>query len=106
MNELQKSIKYTINRAIGWRTELQPKFPDDPRNPLAVELLTQFSEDVDNMTPDQLGKVAPYFSWIDEHWHIKLRNAVRRVGYQRTIKTFDGFLSALVSDIQKAKVAA
>lgn len=105
MTEIQKSIKHQINRTIPWRTELQSRFPDDPRNETAVDLLEQFSVDVDNMTAEQLEKVASHFSW-DETWYSTLRNVVRRVGYQRTIQTFDGFLDSLAINLKQAKAAA
>jgi hypothetical protein len=104
--ELKKSVKYSIDRAIPWRAGLQSKFPEDPRNPLAVELLTMFLADAENMTEEQLAKLEPHFSWVDEHWHATLRTVVRRVGYQRTIKTFDDFVNTLVSYLQHVKAAA
>jgi hypothetical protein len=104
--ETQRSIKYAISRAIPWRTEIQTKYPDDPRNPLALERLKAFVVNVDNMTPAQVEKVAPYFNLVDEHWHLTLRAVVRRVGYQRSMKTFDNFLDTLVYYLQQAKVAA
>jgi hypothetical protein len=104
--ETQRSIKYAISRAIPWRTEIQTKYPDDPRNPLALERLKAFAVDVDNMTPAQIERVAPYFNWVDEHWHLTLRAVVKRVAYQRSMKTFDNFLDTLVSYLKQAKVAA
>ncbi|WP_439404743.1 hypothetical protein ACNJX9_25330 [Bradyrhizobium sp. DASA03076] len=104
--ELKKSVKYALNHAIPWRASLQSKFSEDPRNALAVELLKRFSVEAESMTDYQLGLLDPHFSWADEYWHATLRTVVRRVGYQRTIKTFDDFVNTLVSYLQHAKAAA
>jgi hypothetical protein len=106
--ECGKSIKYAANRAVPWRTGLQQKFPEDPRNAAAVVLLKQLAVDVDNITDEQFSKLAPHWSWVDELWHETLLVVIRRVGYQRTIKTFDDFVNTLVSYLQRAqaKVAA
>ncbi|SFI32683.1 hypothetical protein [Bradyrhizobium sp. Gha] len=106
MLELKKSVNYALNHAIPWRASLQSKFPEDPRNALAVELLTRFSADADCMTEEQVAKLLPHFSWADEYWHTTLRTVVRRVGYQRTIRTFDDFVNTLVSYLQHVKAAA
>ena len=105
-NETQRDIVHVINRAIRWRTGLQSKFPEDPRNMRAVELLRQLSLDSEGMTEAQFERVKPYASWFDAHWREAVEATARKVGYWPYLSSFPRFIDVLASQLKRQKAAA
>ena len=79
---MHKQLKDDIATTLEWRTETETKYPGDPRNSRAVEILTRLEATADDVTPELMAEYNAVFLRWDTHEVCLLHNeALRAVGF-------------------------
>jgi hypothetical protein len=84
-----ESIAKILEKTSAWRRSTAAKYPDDPRNINAAEMLDQLAIDAAQLTDDQWTDLQTHFGWASQTWRDGLVQAARLVGFAHRSKSFD-----------------
>jgi hypothetical protein len=94
-----ESIARILEQTSAWRKRTAAKFPDDPRNAKAAEMLDQLAIDAANLTDEQFTDLRPHFGWSSQIWRDGLLTAARSVGFAHRNTNFASFVRTLGLDV-------
>lgn len=100
--ECAACIYAALRKTARWRENVATRFPDDPRNPAAANLLRKLSDTAD-LSDSQWDRIAPHFSRTSDKWCDALTEAGRLVGIRPNIRDFDGYFAKLTELLQVAQ---
>jgi hypothetical protein len=101
-----ESIVRILESTSAWRKRTAAKFPDDPRNAKAAEMLDQLAIDAASLTDEQFTDLQPHFGWSSQTWRDGLVQATRFVGFAHREKNFNSFVRLVVRQLPTSRVAA
>jgi hypothetical protein len=101
-----ESIARILEKTSAWRRSTAAKFPDDPRNIKAAEMLDQLAIDAANLTDDQWTDLQTHFGWASQTWRDGLVQAARLIGFSHRNNSFDSFVRAVVRQLPSQRLAA
>jgi predicted aminopeptidase len=96
----------TLDRTSAWRRKTASKYPDDPRNLKAAEMLDRLAIESTNLTDEHWEKLRPHFGWNSQTFYDALIQAAKLVGFAHRNSTFDSFVRLVVKQLPVSRVAA
>jgi hypothetical protein len=101
-----ESIAKILESTSAWRKATAVKYPDDPRNLRASEMLEQLATDAANLTDEQFTDLQPHFGWSSQTWRDGVVQAARLVGFAQRNATFNSFIRTVARHLPSLRIAA
>jgi hypothetical protein len=92
------SISTAIFKARLWRERLQGEYTD-PRNGMAVELLTTLGNDAKTLSDSQWASLKPHFETRPVQWRDAANATTRMVGFKSRVKDLPTFVAAMLENL-------
>jgi hypothetical protein len=96
--EIEAAVYASLKRTARWRKSVAQRFPNDPRNPAAADLLGRLAQEV-SLTEHQCAALAPHFDG-SERWNDALSDTSRFVGIRPGFNTFDAYTQQLIGALR------
>ena len=95
-------LRHPIADSVPWRRRIALKFPGDPRNALAAEMLARLAQtQEDEIDAELWAKVSPYLGTEPAREVTSI--TVRSVGFSIRPRTMNEFLEALLYNFEQAQ---
>lgn len=95
-----------LDQTSAWRRRTADKWPDDPRNLKAAQMLDQLAADSVNLSDTQWEELRPHFGWNSQIWREGLIQAAKLVGFGHRNRGWDSFVRLAVRQLPIMRVAA
>jgi hypothetical protein len=89
-----------------WRNSKAILHPSDPRNQLAANLCSRFSDEVSKLSEEDWLRLKPHFKYADSAWRESVGEACRAVGFRHQIKSISTFVDFLILVLERQAATA
>jgi len=97
--ECEAALHTSLKNTARWRDAVAQRFPSDPRNPAAAELLRQLSQEA-TLSDEQWTAIAPHFE-RSERWSEVLSDTSRAVGIRPGFNDFSSYAGKLIEALAR-----
>ncbi len=105
-SDMIDSFVVGLNRTGKWRQVMAVKYPLDPRNARAADLLLKLAAEASELSDEAFAKLKPHYSWASPRWREAISETARNAGFQRKITNLQSFVDCLLDVLSEQKVSA
>jgi hypothetical protein len=95
-NSFLDHTSYTLSKASNWRRLQAIRYPDDPRNAVAANLLFDLTSQADEISDSIWTRLSPFFNPKDSHYNEAVSRSCRDVGFRTWPRDFEDFAQIIL----------